>query len=69
MKQIAQQEAERAKYVVEQAEQEKRSTIIKAEAEAESANLIGNALRKNKAFLEIRRIDAAKDIATLISRS
>jgi len=49
--------------------QEKKSTIIKAEAEATSAALIGQALQKNKAFLEIWRIDAAKEIALAISKS
>jgi len=33
-KQVAQQEAERAKFVVEQALEEKKSTIIRAEGEA-----------------------------------
>ena len=36
-KQVAQQEAERARYVVEKAIQEKKSIIVKAEGEAESA--------------------------------
>ena len=40
-KQVAQQEAERARYVVEKAEQEKRSAIVRAEGEAQSAQLIG----------------------------
>lgn len=41
-KQVAQQEAERAKYIVERALQEKKSIIIKAEGEAQAAKLIGN---------------------------
>ncbi|KAK9092749.1 hypothetical protein Syun_027660 [Stephania yunnanensis] len=40
-KQIAAQEAERAKYVVEKAEQDKKSAIIRAQGEAKSAKLIG----------------------------
>jgi prohibitin 2 len=68
-KQIAQQEAERARYQVEQAEQDKRSRIISAEAEAKSAELIGESLRKNTAFLEIRRLEAAKEIASDLARS
>jgi prohibitin 2 len=35
-KQVAQQEAERAKYEVDQAKEHKKSIIIKAEAEARS---------------------------------
>lgn len=68
-KQIAQQQAERAKYLVEQAEQEKQSIIIRAQGEAESARLIGNALKTSPAFLEIRRVDAAREIATILSQS
>jgi hypothetical protein len=40
-KQVAQQDSERAKYVVERAIQEKRTIIIRAEGEAKSAMLIG----------------------------
>ncbi len=41
-KQVAQQDSERAKYIVERALQEKKSIVIKAEGEAQSAKLIGN---------------------------
>lgn len=40
-KQVAQQEAERAKYIVDRAIQEKQSIIIRAMGEAKSAELIG----------------------------
>lgn len=40
-KQVAQQNSERAKYIVEKAIQEKRTIVIKAEGEAKSALLIG----------------------------
>jgi hypothetical protein len=40
-KQVAQQESERAKYIVERAIQEKRTIVIRAEGEAKSAMLIG----------------------------
>eukprot|EP01088_Endostelium_zonatum_P012771 TRINITY_DN27040_c0_g1_i1.p1 TRINITY_DN27040_c0_g1~~TRINITY_DN27040_c0_g1_i1.p1 ORF type:complete len:301 (-),score=71.47 TRINITY_DN27040_c0_g1_i1:57-959(-) len=68
-KQVAQQEAERAKFEVEKAIQDKRSIIIKAQAEADSAIMLSRAIRENPAFLELRRIEAAKDIATILSRS
>ena len=38
---MAQQDSERAKYIVEKAIQEKRAIIVKAEGEAKSAELIG----------------------------
>ena len=68
-KQVAQQDAERAKYVVEKAIQEKRATVIKAEGEAKSAELIGNAIKENPAFIQLRRIDAAREVASVITNS
>lgn len=68
-KQVAQQEAERAKFIVDQAAQEKRSIIIKAQGEAESAVLLGKAMARDPGFVELRRIQAAKEIAGLMSRS
>ena len=68
-KQIAQQQAERAKYLVEQAFQDKRSTIIKAQGEAKSAELFGQSLQKSPAFLELRRLEAAREIASLLTHS
>lgn len=68
-KQVAQQEAERAKYLVKQALQDKKSTIIKAEGEAASAEMIGSAMQSNPGYVELRRLDAAKDISKIISNS
>jgi len=68
-KQVAQQTALRAAFQVDQAVQEKQSIIIKAEGEAKSAELIGAAMRTNKGFLELRRLEAARDIATLLASS
>jgi prohibitin 2 len=62
-KQIAQQMAERAKFLVDQALQEKRGAIVLAEGEAESARLLGEAMRSQPGFLEIRRMEAARVIA------
>ncbi|KAF3453408.1 hypothetical protein FNV43_RR03848 [Rhamnella rubrinervis] len=68
-KQVAAQEAERAKYVVEKAEQERKSAIVRAEGEAKSAQLIGEAIADNPAFIGLRKIEAAREIAHIISRS
>lgn len=68
-KQVAQQEAERARFIVEKALQDKRSIIIKAEGEAASAELIGKAIANNPGFVQLRRIDAAKEISEAISQS
>lgn len=68
-KQIAQQQAERAKYLVEQAIQDKKSTIIKAQGEARSAELFGTALSRSPAFIQLRRIEASREIASLLAHS
>ena len=68
-KQVAQQEAERAKFIVEKAVQDKRSAVIKAEGEAQSAKLIGEAIANNPAFITLRRIEAAREIATTMATS
>lgn len=43
-KQVAQQEAERAKYIVDKALQEKKSIVIKAQGEAKAAELVGKVI-------------------------
>jgi prohibitin 2 len=68
-KQVAQQDAERARFIVEKAMQDKKSTIIRAQGEAKSAKLIGDAVRDNPGFIELRKLEAARDIATTISKS
>ncbi|KAI9335608.1 prohibitin-2 [Zopfochytrium polystomum] len=68
-KQIAQQEAQRAHFIVERALQEKQSIIIKAEGEAKSAELIGEAIKNKPGFLELRKIEAATQIAETVAAS
>ncbi|KAJ7600740.1 band 7 family-domain-containing protein [Mycena floridula] len=68
-KQVAQQTALRAAFLVDQAIQEKQSIIVRAQGEAQSAELIGESMRRNKGFLELRRLEAARDIATILSTS
>lgn len=69
-KQIAQQDAERARFVVERAEQERQASVIRAEGEAEAAETISKALDKNgDGLILIRRIEAAKEIASTLAKS
>ncbi|CAG8485949.1 5199_t:CDS:2 [Acaulospora colombiana] len=69
-KQIAQQEAERAKFIVEKAEQEKQASIIRAEGEAEAADRISKALDKaGEGLVLLRRIEASKEIVGTLSNS
>ena len=68
-KQVALQDSERAKYIVLGAQQEKKTIITRAKGEAESAELIGMAVKKNPGFMKLRRIDAARDIADVVAKS
>eukprot|EP00629_Pelagomonadales_sp_RCC1024_P017668 CAMPEP_0119270592 /NCGR_PEP_ID=MMETSP1329-20130426/7532_1 /TAXON_ID=114041 /ORGANISM="Genus nov. species nov., Strain RCC1024" /LENGTH=319 /DNA_ID=CAMNT_0007270617 /DNA_START=138 /DNA_END=1097 /DNA_ORIENTATION=+ len=68
-KQVAQQDAERSRYIVEKAIQEKKSIMVKAEGEAQAARLVGKAIRDNPGFVKLRKIDTAKDIATTVARN
>eukprot|EP00924_Labyrinthula_sp_SR-Ha-C_P007208 maker-scaffold_8-snap-gene-12.53-mRNA-1 protein AED:0.31 eAED:0.31 QI:120/1/1/1/0.5/0.33/3/419/279 len=69
-KQVALQEAERSKFVVDKAEQERKVAVIEAEGEAEGATIISKALKENgRGLIEVRKIDAAKEIAEKLSRS
>ncbi|KAJ2658259.1 Prohibitin-2, subunit of the prohibitin complex (Phb1p-Phb2p) [Coemansia sp. RSA 1200] len=68
-KQIAQQDAQRAAFIVDRAKQEKQSTIVRAKGEARSAELIGEAIKSQPGFLELRRLETARDIAHILQRS
>mmetsp|Transcript_61334 Transcript_61334/g.146221 ORF Transcript_61334/g.146221 Transcript_61334/m.146221 type:complete len:259 (-) Transcript_61334:99-875(-) len=69
-KQVAQQDAERQKFIVEKAEQERQATVIRSEGEAEAAKMISEALKEHgSGLIEVRRIDAAKDIAENLAKS
>lgn len=70
MKQVAQQEAERQKFIVQKNEEEKKATIIRSEAESEAARLISDAVKiHGDALVELRRIDAAKAIVETLAKS
>ncbi|XVE67760.1 hypothetical protein DITRI_Ditri09bG0014100 [Diplodiscus trichospermus] len=69
-KQVAQQEAERSKYVVMKADQERRAAIIRAEGESEAARLISEATAATgMGLIELRRIEASREIAATLARS
>jgi prohibitin 1 len=69
-KQIAQQEAERARFIVEKAEQERQANVIRAEGEAEAADTISKAVAKSgDGLIQIRRIETQKEIAQLMAQN
>ena len=70
LKQVAQQDAERARHEVERAEQVKIANVIRAEGESKAAELISQALSDHgTGLIELRKIEAAHDIANSMSRS
>ncbi|KAK9120002.1 hypothetical protein Scep_018095 [Stephania cephalantha] len=69
-KQVAQQEAERSKFVVMKAEQERRAAITRAEGESEAAKLISDATAAaGNGLIELRRIEATREIAGTLAKS
>ncbi|KAL2505300.1 Prohibitin-3 [Abeliophyllum distichum] len=69
-KQVAQQEAERSKFVVAKAEQERRAAIIRAEGESESAKLISDATAAaGMGLIELRRIEASRENTSTMSKN
>lgn len=69
-KQVAQQEAERSKFVVAKADQERRAAVIRAEGESEAARVISKATAEaGMGLIELRRIEAAREVAITLSNS
>ncbi|BFG27059.1 prohibitin-3 mitochondrial [Prunus yedoensis var. nudiflora] len=69
-KQVAQQEAERSKFVVAKTEQERRAAIIRAQGESEAAKLISDATASaGLGLIELRRIEASREVAATLARS
>lgn len=69
-KQVAQQEAERARFIVMKAEQERKAAVVRAEGESEAARLISEATRQaGQGLIELRRIEAAREIAGTLAKS
>ncbi|KXT02751.1 hypothetical protein AC578_5440 [Pseudocercospora eumusae] len=69
-KQIAQQDAERARFIVEKAEQERQANVIRAEGESEAAEVISKAVAKSgDGLLQIRRIETQKDVAQMLANN
>jgi len=68
-KQVAQQEAQRAAFVVDKARQEKQATIVRAQGEARSAELIGDAIKKSRSYVDLRQIENARNIAQILQEA
>merc|ERR1711964_361411 len=68
-KQVAQQEAQRAAFVVDKARQEKQAMVVRAQGEARSAELIGDAIKKSRSYVSLREFENAKNIAQILGKS
>jgi prohibitin 2 len=68
-KQVAKQESERARFIVEKAKQEKQAIIIRSQGTAQSARLIGESVKENPGFVHLRRLETAKEIADIVTQS
>jgi prohibitin 1 len=70
MKQVAQQEAEKARYLVEKAEQMKLAAVTTAEGDAQASKLLSKAFSEaGDGLIELRKIEAAEEIAEVLSKS
>lgn len=70
LKQVAQQDAERARFLVEKAEQQKKAAVISAEGDTQAAQLLAKAFGEaGEGLVELRRIEAAEDIAYQLAKS
>uniref|UniRef100_A0A8C6R9A2 Prohibitin n=1 Tax=Nannospalax galili TaxID=1026970 RepID=A0A8C6R9A2_NANGA len=68
-KQAAQQEAQRAQFLVEKAKQEQQQKAVQAEGEAEAAKMLGEALTKNPGYIKPGKLRAAQNISKTTATS
>ena len=52
--------------MVDKARQEKQATVVRAQGEAQSAQLIGDAIKKSRSYVDLRRIENARNIAQIL---
>lgn len=57
------------RFLVDQALQDKKSTIIRAMGESESVKKFGEANKYGSAFLELRKIETARAISAILKDS
>ena len=70
LKQVAQQEAEKARFLVEKAEQVKTASVISAEGDTEAADLLAQAFaHAGEGLIELRRIETAEEVASQLAQS
>ena len=69
-KQVAQQEAEKYKYIVMKAEEEKKAKIIESEGNSIAAQMISNAVAKyGSSVLELKKLESALYISKKLTET
>ena len=67
---MAQQEAEKARFLVEKAEQVKTASVISVEGDSEATDILAKAFAEaGEGLVELRRIETAEDVATNLAQS
>ena len=55
--------------MVDKARQEKQAMVVRAQGEARSAELIGEAIKKSRSYVDLREFENARAIAQILERS
>jgi prohibitin 2 len=55
--------------VVDKARQEKQAMVVRAQGEARSAELIGDAIKKSRSYVDLKEFENARNIAAILEKS
>lgn len=55
--------------MVDKARQEKQATVVRAQGEARSAELIGDAIKKSRSYVDLREFENARAVAQVLEKS
>ena len=55
--------------MVDKARQEKQAMVVRAQGEARSAELIGEAIKKSRSYVDLREFENARAIAQILEKS
>lgn len=54
---------------MDKARQEKQAMVVRAQGEARSAELIGDAIKKSRSYVDLKRIENARAIAVILQEA
>lgn len=55
--------------MVDKARQEKQAMVVRAQGEARSAELIGEAIKKSRSYVDLREFENARAVAGILEKS